>query len=159
MNLREIFVSSRLSVLFASVIQLRLPKTDQGKEHLAQPFVFKLRVPGDDTGLVQEFKLESSVLTIQPQETAKVNRPSHPRRASCRTHRSCSTSITWERTCPPYLSKQSASCPTSKSNLAIHSSKARCTLNTPTLRLSPCTKSRNYPSSSKYCRRMTAGRY
>ena len=37
------------------------------------PFVFKLRVPGDDTGLVQEFKLEPSVRTIQPQETAMVN--------------------------------------------------------------------------------------
>lgn len=36
------------------------------------PFVFKLRVPGDDTGLVQEFKLEPSVRTIQPQETAMV---------------------------------------------------------------------------------------
>jgi hydrocephalus-inducing protein len=37
------------------------------------PFVFKLRVPGDDTGLVQEFKLEPSIRTIQPQETAMVN--------------------------------------------------------------------------------------
>jgi hydrocephalus-inducing protein len=37
------------------------------------PFVFKLRVPGDDTGLVQEFKLEPSLRQIEPQETAMVN--------------------------------------------------------------------------------------
>lgn len=37
------------------------------------PFVFKLRVPGDDTGLVQEFKLEPNIRQIEPQETAMVN--------------------------------------------------------------------------------------
>ena len=58
------------------------------------PFVFKLRVPGDDTGLVQEFKLESSVRTIKPQEMAMINLTFTPAQAIMQDTLLVSTSVT-----------------------------------------------------------------